>query len=234
MLDELSSDDCRVIYPLLSVYLDTDPHVLQRREEAIDTVYFPLDAVYSIIAEVNGGEAYEVDAVGTGGAINLEVLLLAEVAPRTVLCQLSGKVAAMSRPDFESAIKSSSDFYAACCKALRWQMFVSQQTVACNAAHRDSQRCARWVLMTADQVGRNRFQLRSEYLAMMLGLKDAEARGSMRLLEEVDAIHFDQNIVTIVSRERLREQCCECYDLQNVTSFVDMSFLSPYQSRLDH
>ena len=45
------------------------------------------------------------------------------------------------------------------------------QNVACNAAHRVEQRCARWLLMCADQAENDMFELTQEYLAEMLGAR---------------------------------------------------------------
>ena len=45
------------------------------------------------------------------------------------------------------------------------------QSAACNRLHVIEQRCARWLLMSQDRVGRNRFDLTQEFLAEMLGVR---------------------------------------------------------------
>jgi len=44
------------------------------------------------------------------------------------------------------------------------------QSAACNRAHDTDARCARWLLMTHDQVGADTFPITQEFLAQMLGV----------------------------------------------------------------
>ena len=37
------------------------------RGEPITAAYFPVDAVFSVLVEVNGGQCYEVDSIGRDG-----------------------------------------------------------------------------------------------------------------------------------------------------------------------
>ena len=56
----------------------------------------------------------------------------------------------------------------------RYSQFVFEtvsQSAACNRLHVIEQRAARWLLMSEDRVGRNRFDLTQEFLAEMLGVR---------------------------------------------------------------
>jgi CRP-like cAMP-binding protein len=181
------------------------------RGEQISAVYFPIDAVFSILVELRGGDCYEADSVGREGIIGAETLLGAGIASRSVICQVGGRFAQMPVDAFERCIADAPSFAAAVHRALLMQWYRAQQTIACNFAHTPSERCARWTLLTHDAVGRAEFPLREEYLAMMLGVQTNVVTEPMVALQAIGAIRFAGGVVTIVSERRLREAACECY-----------------------
>jgi CRP-like cAMP-binding protein len=181
------------------------------RGERITAAYFPIDAVFSVLVELSGGECYEADSVGREGFIGSELLLGADVASRSVICQVGGRFAQMSADAFERCVAHVPCFAAAVRRALLMQWYRAQQTIACNFAHTPVQRCARWTLLTNDAIGRPEFPLRAEYLAMMLGVQTHVVTEPMAVLQSVGAIRYAGEAVTVTSERRLREAACECY-----------------------
>jgi CRP-like cAMP-binding protein len=181
------------------------------RGERIEAAYFPIDAVFSILVELSGGECYEADSVGRDGLIGAELVLGADVASRSVICQVGGRFAQMSVDAFERCLANVPSFAVAAHRALLMQWYRAQQTIACNFAHTLVQRCARWTLLTNDAVGRAEFTLRAEYLAMMLGVQSHVVTEPMAVLQSIGAIRRSNETVTVASERRLREAACECY-----------------------
>ena len=226
LLDQLSADLRLEIVPYLSVFFESEAIVRVYRDQPIDAVYFPIDAIYSIVVDLSGN-SYEVDVVGRDGMVCSEVALGAEIAPRTILCQAPGFVARLARDHFSAAALQSREFRQAVREAARRQWYVSQQTVACNYAHEAEQRAARWILMTQDAVGRPNFALRREFASMMLGLpEDAVSEPILKLMEQ-DCLRYDGEQLTILSREALRERACECYERQKIAPFISTHGLNP-------
>ena|SRR2546425_304401 len=87
------------------------------------------------------------------------------------------------------------------------------RTAGCNRVHPIEERCARWLLMTADRVGADRFQLTQEFLASMLGVRRPSVTVAAGLLQEAGLISYRRGLVTILDRERLEESACEDYRL---------------------
>jgi CRP-like cAMP-binding protein len=181
------------------------------RGEPIAAVYFPVDAVFSVLVELSGGDCYEVDTIGRRGLIGGELLLGAEVASRSVICQVAGRFAQMPVEAFERHLAQMPSFTTVVHRAVLLQSYRAQQTIACNFAHTLIERCARWALLTHDAVGRNEFTFRAEYLAMMLGVPTHVVAEPMAALQAIRAVRFADDAVSIVSEARLRDAACECY-----------------------
>jgi hypothetical protein len=212
ILDRLTPVERADLLPGLNTFFEEESNVLHERDEAIGGVHFPIDAVYSVVVELERGQMYEVDVVGRAGAAGIELAIGARSAMRTVLCQAAGRVAHISGAEFMRALERSPAFLTAVRESLRRQWFASEQTVACNFAHSIEQRAARWILMMQDQTGRDRFPMRAEFLSMMLGVPDTHVHAPLAVLAELGCIRYAWEELTVVSRDALLEHVCMCYE----------------------
>jgi CRP-like cAMP-binding protein len=226
LLDHLPADLQGELKPHLIVYEEQESAICLARDESIEAVYFPIDAIYSIVVEVAGGNAYEVDLVGRDGMVCAEIALGAQLAARTVICQSAGRVARLTRERFSVSVARSREFREAVRESARRQWYVGQQTVACNYAHSVEERAARWILMTQDAVGRSHFRIRAEFASMMLGMPAKTVVKPILELEQRGCVRYDNEQITILSREALRAIACECYDRQHLAPFVTTRGLS--------
>jgi CRP-like cAMP-binding protein len=87
----------------------------------------------------------------------------------------------------------------------------SAQSAACNRAHPIDQRCARWLLMTHDRVGNDRFPLTQEFLAQMLGVRRQSVNTAASILQRAGYISYRRGMITVNDREGLESASCECY-----------------------
>jgi CRP-like cAMP-binding protein len=216
ILDRLPAGERAAIASHLTVLGAEEPSDLLQRHAPIDSVVFPIDAVFSVVVELRGGHAYEVATVGHEGTIGAELVLGMNKAARSVLCQIGGRYARMLAGHFLDAVRDNARLRDEVQRSLVRQWLVSQQTVACNFAHRVEQRAARWILMTYDQVGRSEFALRREYLSIMLGLPTSMIDEPMAALATAGAIRYDGKVVVIMDRRRLVDAVCECYGTNDV------------------
>lgn len=222
ILDRLAAGERQALLPGLVVGLDEEGNVLQARDQPIEAIHFPIDTVYSIVAELSPGQMYEVDVIGRASAVGAELALGAQVASRTVLCQVGGRVAQLSHAQFMTVLDRSRTFLMGVRESLRRQWFASQQTVACNFAHTLEQRTARWILLTQDQVDRERFSMRAEFISIMLGITEREIRGPLSVLTKLGCIRYEDEQMTVLSRSALEDFVCECYERQRTAPFITL------------
>jgi CRP-like cAMP-binding protein len=178
---------------------------------AIKHVDFPIDAVLSVVATLKSGDTVEVGTVGSESFVESDAALNSALSSRTAFCQVQGRVGRMSIDRFEERMATSVAFARFMRQNLRATLFSAQQFTVCNLKHPALQRCARFLAMTADRVGRPQFALSHEFLAIMLGLKPAGVSEAADALEQMGAISYQRSVVTIVDRGILERAACECY-----------------------
>jgi Crp-like helix-turn-helix protein len=85
------------------------------------------------------------------------------------------------------------------------------QVGACNLLHTMEERCARWLLMTHDRVGRATFALTQQFLAQMLGVRRATVGLALGLLKRAGLIAYVRGRFQIRDRAGLEAVACPCY-----------------------
>lgn len=182
-----------------------------RREAPIDYVYFPEDCVISLVTEMEDGDSVEAMTVGSDGFAGIAVFHQAPSSRLKGIGQITGESRRVSAADFRELTLSCEAFD----KLLhRYSQFVFEtvaQSAACNRLHVIEQRCARWLLMSQDRVGRNRFDLTQEFLAEMLGVRRPGVTVAMGILEKAGLIMHGRGNITVVDRTGLEKVTCECY-----------------------
>jgi CRP-like cAMP-binding protein len=204
--DDLSSFEADLTIVNLKAHQST--HSVGREIRHVD---FPIDAVLSVVATLKSGDTIEVGTVGSESFVESDAALNSALSSRTAFCQVEGRVGRMSYDRFEELMVTSAAFARFMRQNLRATLFSAQQFTVCNLKHPARQRCARFLAMTADRVGRPQFALSHEFLAIMLGLKPAGVSEAADALEQIGAISYHGSVVTVIDRAALEAAACECY-----------------------
>ncbi len=202
--DELAED-----LELVTLIAHEHTHVLGTWMEHVD---FPVDAMVSVVASFENGDVVEVGAIGREGFVEVDAVLESYFARRATYCQVAGQVARMPMARFVDRMETSLPFARLLRDSVTAALFRTQQFAACNARHTVLQRCARWLLMTADRVGRDQFSLTHDFLAIMLSVRRAGVSEAANVLHRRGAIEYQRGVVTIVDAARLAGEACECYE----------------------
>lgn len=181
------------------------------REQPIRFAHFPEDCVISLVTKLDDGNAVEAMTVGNDGFVGVAIFHGLPSSRLTAVGQISGESRRVRAEDFRQLM--------AACPALdnllhRYSQFIFEtvsQSAACNRLHVIEQRCARWLLMSQDRVGRDRFDLTQEFLAMMLGVRRPGVTVAMGLLQKAGLITHSRGNITVVNRAGLEKASCECY-----------------------
>jgi CRP-like cAMP-binding protein len=205
---------------ILTLSAHDHTQILGARMKHVD---FPIDAMLSVVATLENGDVVEVGAIGREGFVEVEAVLKSYVARRTTYCQVGGRVGRMPMARFAHRMETSRPFSRLMRNSVIAALFRTQQFAACNARHTVLQRCARWLLMTADRVGREQFSLTHDFLAIMLSVRRASVSEAANVLHRRGAIDYQRGVVTIVNASRLAGEACECYEACKLASAAPRS-----------
>lgn len=213
LLDALPPSDRDRIRPKLDVADFGMKRVLYEPGGRIDSLYFPVDAVVSILTTLSDDPAVEVATVGNEGMVGSHVVLGSETMPIRELCQVQvpGRMWRMDRESFASVLSEADPFRDVVQRYVQALFAQITQQVACNALHSVEERCSRWLLLTLDRVGADTFPITHEFLAQMLGVRRASVTLAAAALQQAGLIEYRRGSMTVVDREGLEDVACECY-----------------------
>ena len=187
-------------------------HVLLKPGETLQTIYFPGDGVCSITQVMRDGRTVEIATVGNEGFIGVNALFGGERVLGGALVRVpDARAQVMSAKAFQREMNRRGPFSELINRYAHGFVAYLMQSVACNALHSVDQRCARWLLITRDRVGRNEFPLTQEFLAVMLGVRRATVTLAVSALQRAGLIDYGHRRIVILDRAGLEAASCECY-----------------------
>jgi CRP-like cAMP-binding protein len=86
------------------------------------------------------------------------------------------------------------------------------QSVTCAAVHSATQRVSTWLLHADDRVTGQSFDITQRTLADIFSLRPATVSDACNKLLSVGAIHYSRGTLSVLDRQLLEAQACECYD----------------------
>jgi CRP-like cAMP-binding protein len=209
----LPSRDLKRLMPELEQVRCQREQVLMDADSSLHHIFFPDSGVVSVLAVYANGSVIEMATIGREGCTGMQAFFGAKTSSVRLLVQIPGGAAKMSRAAFARAMESMPSFrnlMSAYVHAFLEQVLVS---VACNGAHSLKQRLARWLLMMRDRSDGDALPVTQSLLAEMLGVQRPTITNAARELERAGLIERGLRQVTILDRQGLIEQSCECYQL---------------------
>lgn len=177
----------------------------------IEEVYFPLTAVFSLVAVADGRVLVEVATVGHEGMVGLPLFLGASSSPHASFCQVPGDAVLMSGDNLRRALTGDGALHRALNRLTQATMVQVAQNVVCNTSHGLEQRAARWLLTTHDRVQGDEFQLTQKFFAQMLGARRPTVSQIAGRLQDRGLIRYSRGTMRIVDRQGLLATSCDCY-----------------------
>jgi CRP-like cAMP-binding protein len=185
--------------------------IIYGREQPIRFAHFPEDCVISLVTELEDGDQVEAMTVGNDGFTGIAVFHGLPSSRLKAVGQITGQSRRLPAEDFRKLMAECPGLYGLLHRYSQFVFETVSQSAACNRLHVIEQRCARWLLMSQDRVGRDRFDLTQEFLAEMLGVRRPGVTVAMGALEKAGLITHGRGNITVVDRAGLEKASCECY-----------------------
>jgi CRP-like cAMP-binding protein len=213
LLLALPSSNLKRLIPELEHIACQRGQVLMDADSSLDDVFFPDSGVVSAVAVYSDGSIIEMATIGREGCTGTQAFFGAKISSVRLLVQIPGSAAKMSRAAFTRAMGSMPAFQSLVCAYVQAFMEQILVSVACNGAHNLKQRLARWLLMMRDRGDEDALPITQDLLAEMLGVQRPTITNTAQELEGAGLIARGRQQVTILDRQGLIKESCECYQL---------------------
>jgi len=174
-------------------------------------VYFPTDAIVSLLYVMEDGSSAEIAVVGNDGVVGISLFMGGETTPSRAVVQSMGQAyrlkASLLKAEFERG-GVSQHILLRYTQALITQM---TQTAMCNRHHSVDQQLCRWLLLSLDRLPSNELIMTQELIANMLGVRREGVTEAAGHLQKAGIISYSRGRITVQDRAKLEAQVCECY-----------------------
>lgn len=206
-----SAEHARLLAHMDLVSLPRGERIFEQGE-SIRRIYFPVNAVLSLVTTLNDGTTIEISTIGNEGTTGAPFFLGNDsIANASCLCQIGGEALGIDAQPFREVLDASEQLRAVMGRYIGALLVQVGQAVACNGLHPTLERAARWLLTSHDRVGKDEFTLTQEFLSYMLGARRASVNVAARTLQSAGLIRYNRGRLTILDRAGLEEVACECY-----------------------
>ena len=185
---------------------------LYKSGDLIEHVYFPGNAVVSLVTHMKDETTIEVGLIGRDGMVGIPVLLGDDIAFEEAIVQIAGDAMRMRSSVLKEALKRNhSPLLTELLLYTRTLMKQVTQTAACNRLHTVRERLSRWLLMCHDRLETDELLLTQEFISDMLGTRRAGVTSAAIGLQKEGLIRYSRGHINILDRGELEESACECY-----------------------
>jgi len=213
LLSKLGRAAYHSLQPTLEHVTLQENQMLYDRGDAVSHIYFPNDAIVSLLIEINGGRTVEIAMEGNESAVGLAIYLGGSISCNLASVRHAGT--AMRLP--VSALSRNGDKYGELDDIMRRYVHALCMQIAqlgvCNRFHSFNARLARWLLMTHDRTGTLKLHATQISIAQMLGVRRSTVTDAASGLLKQNIIDYRRGRIEILDPARLRDASCPCYGI---------------------
>jgi CRP-like cAMP-binding protein len=213
LLASLPSEELIALQPHLEQVSLSHGQSIILPDEPIPFVYFPLNALLSLVTVMEDGSTVEAGAIGREGMAGLPILLDAGTTPMRTLTQIAGKAVRVKAEIIKQAFDKGGALRHILQRYIHTTIVTGSQTAACNRLHHIEARLCRWLLMSSDGVGSEELLLTQDFLSAMLGVRRAGVSEAASQLQSQGWIRYQRGRIQILDRKSLETASCECYEV---------------------
>ncbi len=190
--------------------------VLYESGEQMRHVYFPLDAIVSMLYVMEDGASAEIAVVGNEGVVGVSLFMGGETTPSRAVVQSAGHAYRLRGQLLKAVFHRAGgrragifhDLLLRYTQALLTQM---SQTAVCNRHHSLDQQFCRWLLLSLDRLPTNELVMTQELIANMLGVRRESVTEAAGNVQRAGLIEYHRGRITVLDRAGLEARVCECY-----------------------
>ncbi|WP_341531025.1 Crp/Fnr family transcriptional regulator [Nostoc sp. UHCC 0302] len=209
----LSEVEYQRLAPHLELVELSVKQVLYKANELITHVYFPHQAIVSLVCTQKDGSTVEAGMVSNDGMVGLSVIWGSNTTNTTAFVQIAGSSVMMKTGLLQAEFNRGGELQGLLLRYTHGLFTQVTQTLTCNSLHTIEQRLARWLLFIADRMQSDTFPLTQEYIAKMLGCRRSGVTEAAGRLSRAGMISYKRGVISILNHQNLEQTSCECYSM---------------------
>jgi len=171
-------------------------------------VFFPVEAVVSVVRTLREQRSVELGLIGNEGMVGLDVIMDARTQSDDTIVQSAGSALRMPADDLLKQFHGGGALQK---HLLRFtHAFLGQvaQNTVCNRFHPLSARTAKWLLMICDRIAVPEVESTARLMGIALGAHETEVAETIARLPGIQ----QRRKSIAIDREALEPRACECYE----------------------
>ena len=211
LLAALPTSDYERLVPHLKLVPLPIRQLIYESGEPITHVYFPQNAMISIVTTMKDGSTVEVGIVSNEGMVGIPVILGGKTTTTAAFVQVEGAGMRIDADVLRTEFNRGGAIQKLLLRYVRAIYTEVTQSCACNRLHPLEERLARWLLTVSDRLESDKFPLTQEFIAQMLGVRRSGVTEAANNLSRAKMIRYQRGQINILNREDLEPTSCECY-----------------------
>jgi CRP-like cAMP-binding protein len=185
--------------------------VLYEPGDTLRHVYFPTDAIVSLLHVTENGASAEIAVVGNEGLVGIALFMGGESTSSRAVVQSAGSAFRLPGQKLKREFSRHGDLLLLMLRYTQALITQMSQTALCNRHHSIDQQLCRWLLLSLDRLHGNQLQMTQELIANMLGVRREGVTEAAGKLQRQGVIEYSRGHITVLDRPRLERLSCECY-----------------------
>jgi CRP-like cAMP-binding protein len=179
----------------------------------LDFVYFPTNAVVSLLYTTEDGSTAEMGLTGNDGVVGIALFLGGDTTPNRAVVQVAGGAFRMRAKILQEEFAGGGRLQQLMLRYTQALITQISQTAVCNRLHSVEKRLCRWLLLSHDRVKSDELLMTQEFISNMLGGRRESVTVAAGRLQDAGLINYSRGHISILDRKGLEAAVCECYQV---------------------
>ena len=197
--------------PQLEAVEMTLGQVLYEAGDTLTHVYFPTNAIVSLLYVMENGSSAEIAVVGKEGIVGISLFMGGESTPSRAVVQSAGQAFRLESQHMKDEFNRAGPVLHLLLRYTQALITQMSQTAVCNRHHTLDQQLCRWLLLSLDRVQGNELLMTQELIANMLGVRREGVTESALKLQQAGLIRYARGRIVVLDRPGVEKRSCECY-----------------------
>ena len=185
--------------------------VLYESGSKLSHVYFPLNAIVSLLYVLEDGASAEIAVVGREGLVGVSLFMGGESTPSRAVIQSAGQAYRLRGDVMLQEFNQAGPVLHLLLRYTQALLTQMAQTAVCNRHHSLDQQLCRWLLLSLDRIDSPQLSMTLELIANMRDVRRESVTDAAGHLQDAGLIRYHRGHITVLDRTGLERRTCECY-----------------------